>query len=358
MFVQGDTVAAVSPIRNGRKKRGVMLRVQMKKPKSTQYIVGGVVAIIIFFAWVSLPLMSNSSLDSSVSAGNPFKSKASDIGSLMGDIPSEGGAPGSPLSGEMTDNPATSGESLISSLFQSGAGDEETAADANASAGVSGPLPGKYSASAPAPSSGALGAKLVPQASITGGNPSSMSTGGPHNKFFGSGNAKTDIAPARDLNANIGRDAGKKNALVAMLDNAADKSRLAAKTGNMDAAKSGSASAFEKSAKADTSDLTTDLEDSSVASGLGMGQAAQDLKKNDPNLSSHKVQMPEPKVAKADDSEEEMKKMIMQMIIQATLGSVFGAMGQAMALVINPDYQKPIGCTGGAIYNPTTGEKC
>jgi len=324
------------------KREGVMIRIQTRKPKSTQYIVGGIVAVIILIAWISLPLMSSSSLDSSVSAGNPFKSKVSDIGSLMGDIPSEGGAPGSPLSGEMTDNPATSGESLISSLFQSGYGDEETAAGASASAGVSVPgMPNKYSASAPAPSLGALGAKLVPQASITGGNANSMSTGGPHNKFFGRSSAKTDIAPAPDLNANIGRDAGKKNELVAMLGNAADKSRLAAKTGNMDAAKGGAASAFEKSAKANTSDLTTDLENSSVASGLGMGQAAQDLKKNDPSLSSHKIRLPEPKVAKADTSDEEMKKMIMQMIIQATLGQMFGAMGQMMAMAINPNYTNP-----------------
>jgi hypothetical protein len=226
-------------------------------------------------------------------------------------------------------------------------------------------MPNKYSASAPAPSSGAGGAKLAPQASITGGNPSSMSTGGPHNKFFGSGNAKTDIAPALGLNANIGRDAGKKNALVAMLGNAADKSRLAAKTGNMDAAKGGAASAFEKSARAGTSDLTTALENSSVVSGLGMGQAAQDLKKNDPSLSSHKVQLPEPTAVEADNTDEQLKRMIMQMIIQATLGQMFGAMGQVMAQAINPNYQnynRPIGSmgysnTGGAgYYNPSTGQ--
>ena len=220
-----------------------MIRIQTKKPKPTQYIVGGVVAVIVLFAWISLPLMSNSSLDSSVSVGNPFKSRVSDISSLMDDIPSEGGAPGSPLSGEMTDNPATSGESLISSLFQSGDGDEETAAGASASADVPAPgMPGKYSTSVPIPSLRAGGAKLTPQASITGGNPNSMSTGGPHNKFFGRDNSKTDIAPALGLNANIGRDAGKKNALVAMLGNAADKSRSAAKTGSMDAARGGAAS--------------------------------------------------------------------------------------------------------------------
>ncbi|HAF96051.1 MAG: hypothetical protein A2021_02950 [Elusimicrobia bacterium GWF2_52_66] len=307
------------------------------------------VAVIILIAWILLPLMSNSSLDASVSAGNPFRSKVSDIGSLMGDIPSEGGAPGSPLSGEMTDNPATSGESLISSLFQSEAGDEETAAGAGASAGVSGSLSGKPSASAPAPSLGAGRAKLAPKASITGGNSNSMSTGGPHNKFFGNGNAKNDIASAPDLNANIGRDAAKKSALVAMLGNAADKSKFAAKTGGMDAARGGAASAFEKSAKAGASDLNTALESNSAAAGLSMGQAAQDLKRNDPSLNSHKVQLPQPKVVKVDDTDEQLKKMIMQMIIQATLGQIFGGMGQMMAQAINPNYMsygRPMGSMG------------
>jgi len=317
-----------------------MIRIQTKKSKAVQYVVGGTVAVIILIAWISLPFMSNSSLDSSASYSNPFKSRVSDISSLMGDFPSEGGAPGSPLSGEMTDNPATSGESLISSLFQSGAGDEKTAASAGASADVSGPgMPNKYSASAPASSSGAGGAKLAPRAPITGGNSNSMSTGGPHNKFFGSGNAKTDIAPAGDLNANIGRDAGKKNALVAMLGNTADKSKLAAKTGSMDAAKGGATSAFEKS-KANTSDLTTDLENVSVASGLDMGQAAQDLKNNDPSLNSHKVQLPKPKAVEDNkkDSEEELKKMLFKLAIQLAFGSSFSAFGQQMVEILYPNY--------------------
>jgi len=317
-----------------------MIQLQNKKSKSGQYLLGGIIAIIILIAWISLPLMSNSSLDSSASSGNPFKSRVSDIGALGEGIPSEGGAPGSPLSGEMIDNPATSGESLASSLFQSGSdGDDALSAETGAPADIPAPdMTGKFSASASAPSPGAGGAKLAPQASITGGNSSSMSTGGAHNKFFGNGNRKSDFAPAGDLKLGKAPDAANKSALVAMLSNAADKSQLAAKTGSIDAAKGGAASAFEKSAKAGGSDLNTGLEDGAAASGLSLGQAAQDLKKNDPNLSSHKVQMPEPTAVKTDDSDAEMKKMIMQMIIQATLGSMFGAMGQMMATAINPNY--------------------
>jgi hypothetical protein len=99
-----------------------MMKFQPKKNKSTQYVIGGTVAVIILGIWVSIPLMSGSSLDSSISAGNPFRSKVADIGLLGSDIASEAGAPGSPLSGEMINNPATSGEDIASSLFQSGPG--------------------------------------------------------------------------------------------------------------------------------------------------------------------------------------------------------------------------------------------
>jgi hypothetical protein len=316
-----------------------MIRLQTRKTKFSQYFAGGAIAVIVLILWVSLPLMNNSSLDSSVSAGNPFRSRITDIGVLSGDIPSEGGAPGSPLSGEMTDNPATSGDILASSLFQSGTDFEDASAEDKASADAGAPsAPDKYSASAPPPSRGAGGAKLAPLPSITAGNSNSMSTGGTHNKFFGTGNAKADFAPVGDFKTKNVPDADRKSALVAMLSDAADKSKLAAKTGSMDAAKGGSAAAFEKIGRGDAGNLTTDLEKGAASSGLSMGQAAQDLKRNDPSLSSHKVQMPEPKPTKTDDSEEEMKKMIMQMIIQATLGSMFGAMGQVMATAINPNF--------------------
>jgi hypothetical protein len=79
-----------------------------KKSKNTQYAVGGVIAVVIVFAWLSLPLMQKSSFDTSVPSGNPFKSKAVDLNSL--EIPAEGSAPGYALSGMMSDNPATAGD--------------------------------------------------------------------------------------------------------------------------------------------------------------------------------------------------------------------------------------------------------
>lgn len=307
-----------------------MIKIQSRKSKSTQYVIGATVAVIILGLWVSLPLMNSSSLDSSVSAGNPFRSKVADISTLGSDIPSEGGAPGSPLSGEMINNPATSGEEVASSLFQSGVdGEEQPLAEATADASASAPSAGPSAApsvSAPA----APGGKLSTVASITGGNANSMTAGGVHNKFFGAGGQKAEFA------ANTGPDlkklgaTDKKASLVAMLNNAADKSQLAAKTGSMDSAKGGATAAFTNSAKAGGSDLNDKFEAQANASGLQLGQTAQDLKKSDPNLSKHKVNIPEPKVAKDEKSDEEFKKMLIQMIMQNVLGPMFGSIAGNM----------------------------
>jgi hypothetical protein len=309
-----------------------MIKIQSRKNKTTQYVIGGTVAVIILGLWISLPLMNGSSMDSSVSAGNPFRSKVADISSLGSDIPSEGGAPGSPLSGEMINNPATSGEEVASSLFQSGlAGDEPAPApEAAASASVSAPLP-SVSAPSGSPMPSGSGAKLNSVASITAGNSNSMTAGGMHNKFFGAGGAKADFAPAAsgaDLKKMAAAD--KKPALLAMLSNTADKSQLAAKTGNMDAAKGGASAAFTNSAKAGASDLNDKMENQSSSSGLQLGQTAQDLKKSDPNINKHKVNIPEPKPAKDDKSDEEMKKMLLQMIISNVLGPMFSSMATSM----------------------------
>jgi hypothetical protein len=45
--------------------------------------------------------------------------------------------------------------------------------------------------------------------------------------------------------------------------------------------------------------------------------------------------LPEPKT-ETDNGEEEMKQMIKQMIIQATIGKLFGAVGDMMAASIFP----------------------
>ncbi|MCM2266227.1 MAG: hypothetical protein NDI60_00475 [Elusimicrobiales bacterium] len=308
-----------------------MIKFQTKKSKTTQYVIGAVVAIIILGLWVSLPLMNGSSLDSSVSAGNPFRSKVADISSLGSDIPSEGGAPGSPLSGEMINNPATSGEDIASSLFQSGLVGEEPLTETAAADSAIAPAPPPPSSSAGAPMPAAPGGKLSAVASITAGNSNSMTAGGIHNKFFGAGGQKAEFAPSTgpDLKKLAAADT-KKTALMAMLNSTAEKSQLAAKTGSMDAAKGGASAAFTNSAKAGASDLNDRLESQASSSGLQLGQTAQDLKKSDPNINKHKVNIPEPKPVKDDKSDEEFKKMLVQMIFQSVIGPMFGAMANSM----------------------------
>lgn len=305
------------------------MKFQAKKKKSTQYVIGGTVAVIILGFWISLPLMTGSSLDSSVSSANPFSSRVANLSLLGSDISLEGGAPGSPLSGAMIDNPATSGEDIASSLFQSGLVGDEAAVSAPADAGATYPgasASAPASAGAPAPS-GPRG-KLSAAASISGGNANSMSSGGKHDKFFGgAGSQKSELAPLApaDLKKISGPD--KKSGLVAMLSNSADKSALAAKTGDINAAKGGASAAFANTAKVGGSDLSNDLENKSVGAGLQMGQTAQDLKKNDPSLSKTKVTPPaEPKDV-TDENEElkkQMKMMILQMVLKMALGAVFG----------------------------------
>jgi len=305
-----------------------MMKFQPKKNKSTQYVIGGTVAVIILGIWVSIPLMSGSSLDSSISAGNPFRSKVADIGLLGSDIASEAGAPGSPLSGEMINNPATSGEDIASSLFQSGPGVEEPAAvTAEASVSADAPAP---SASGAAPAPAGPRGKLAAAPSITGGNSNSMTAGGIHNKFFGTGNNKAELASVSAADLGKSPSAEKRNTLVALLGSSADKSQSALKTGaDLGAAKGGAAQAFANTSKTASTDLNSGLEQQTALSGLQMGQTAQDLKKNDPSISKTKVTPPS-KPEDATDESEEMKNQIKMMVIQMVLKMALGAVFQGM----------------------------
>ena len=313
-----------------------MIRIQAKKNKATQYAIGGTVAVVILALWIAMPLMSGSSLDSSVSAGNPFRSKVADIGMLGSDISSEAGAPGSPLSGEMINNPATSGEDIASSLFQSGPGADETAdsaASATADASAAAPSAPGPSGSAGAPAARGPMGKLSAAASLAGSNSNSMTAGGKFDKFFGSGNQKAEFAPATkaDLKAPV---VDKKNSLAAMLSNSAQKSELAAKTGKMDDARGGAASAFGGSAKGPAGDdLNGKLEQNTALSGLQLGQTAQDLKKNDPSLSKTKItppSKPEDATNESDEMKKQIKMMIIQMVLKMALSAVFGPIGAAV----------------------------
>ena len=311
----------------------IRLNTTGKKPKSTQYVVGGVVAVIILLCWISIPLMNNSSLDSSAGSGNPFKTKTADIGSLGSDIPSEGGAPGQAMNGEMLYNPATSGENIASSLFQSGPEDEETAA-APSAPDISGPAaPGSGSGASAGVSGGGASTpkgKLSAMPSITAGNGNSVTTGGKFDKPFGTGAAKQDTGPTLDqLSKKNMPAADKRNALIAMLQKVDDKSAQGAKSNNANEARGASTGAFEKT-KTD-SNLNSGLEQASAGAGLETSAAAQDLKRSDPSLSKNKSTIPEPKVSvdKSKEADEAMKKMIVQMLISSVIGpmfsSIFGA---------------------------------
>ncbi len=302
---------------------------QAKKNKTTQYIIGAVVAVIIFGLWMTIPLMSGSSTDSSVSANNPFGSKVADISALGSDISSEGGAPGSPLSGEMINNPATSGEEMASSLFQSGAADEELAAStSSASSIVSSPGESASPFGAPSASAGSL-PKLSASPSMGGGGGGSMTSGATHSNFFGAGNKKAEFASATGLD--LGKKApaaGEKGAaMLAMLNNSVDKSKAAAnaaKAGNLSGASNGASGAFTNNTA--KPDLDTGLEKDAAASGLELGQTAQDLKKSDPSLNKKNIKVPDPSTAKDVASEDaEMKKLIIQMIFQSIIGPMFSS---------------------------------
>ncbi|HOW89865.1 MAG TPA: hypothetical protein PL037_06255, partial [Elusimicrobiales bacterium] len=69
--------------------------------------------------------------------------------------------------------------------------------------------------------------------------------------------------------------------------------------------------------------LNTAIEAASQGAGISMDAAAQDLKRNDPSMSSKKITIPEPKVDKDKEADEEMKKMILQMLMSSLLGGLF-----------------------------------
>jgi len=275
--------------------------------------------------------MNSSSLSSSVSAGNPFKSKVSDISSLGSEVSLEGGAPGAALSGEMINNPATSGEELLSSLFQSGPEDvpgaeASSSAEADAAPGPAGGSAAPYAPSAGSGGSG-LGGKLNVVASLGGSSGGSMTAGGTHGKFFGSGNQKADFAPSAGADLKkIASAPERKNSITAMLNNSQTQSKLAASAGNMGDARGGAAAAFGGSVKGGaTASLDSASQQGAGAIGLEDGQETANLKTSDPSLSSTKVTPPAvtpPKEVK--DPNEELKQMLIKMLFQALLGVAFG----------------------------------
>lgn len=319
-----------------------MIKVPGRQSKSKQYVIGGIVAAIILFMWISIPLMSNSSLDSSVS-GSPFKSRPADLGALNDGYSSD--LPGQVLDGTMTDNPATSGEMIASSLFQLGPSDTETPGleDSVSASGVSGGVGGGASAGG----GGAFGAgggpaRFAPKGKVGGlGNiggasgGGSQTSGGKHEKFFGGGgNAKADMSPILPPSDGKGPGGEKKNAYLTALQNMDTKSSKAAQARTIVGARGGATSAFVGGkAKPDSLVKATEMLAGAGAAGLSGGGASaiEELKGSDPKSKKPNFTPPKPEAKEAkDDENEKFKQMLIQMLIQSLLGPIFSNMASSL----------------------------
>ena len=316
-----------------------------KKGKKSQYVIGSVIAIVIIFMWISLPLMNRSSLDSSVPYGSPFSKKSGDL-SLLSDGAGMN-APGSLLSGELTDNPATSLDLAASSLFGylgsgeaeasvSGSGSDSGSGDSGSGAGSSGSGGGHSSYGGPK-------GKLSVMPSITSGNSNSSTVGSTHNKFFGSGKSEAELVPMGG-NLDLKPKNQKAGVLFNSLKNAKDQSLKGATAKEHQEAKNASSTGFDGSQRSTANDLNGSLENDAASAAAGLGSGVDTLlKNNDPKLNSKDNSLPTPTPEEDEEAEESMddqiKKMIIQMLLQAVIGQTFGAMGQMMAQTIYPNYK-------------------
>lgn len=327
-----------------------MLNLKGKNNKTTQYAIGGIVGFIILVLWFSVPMMDKSAWNTSVPEGNPFKSKSVDLRGLSDGMGYESGAPGAPLSGELTYNPVTAGDDINSSLYSSGFDEMEDGEGVDSvavvSAGSSSKGRASASGNAPTPHIG----KLNKVASIgSGGGGGSGTTGKKHNKFFGGGNDKAKFNT--NYNAPIGK-VKKNSKLLASANNAQKQGQKAKAIGNLkgksEAGRSGIASAFNKLVDADTNELTTSLEDSANEAGIVAGSVnGETLKKNAPGLNKNDISPPDPgEPEESVDNDEQYKQMIMKMLINATLGSMFGALGTMMASAMVPPKDSQTKCIG------------
>jgi len=326
-----------------------MLNLQGKKNKTAQYAIGGVVGFIILVLLFSVPLMDRSSWNTAVPEGNPFSSKSVDLSSLSDGMSYESGAPGAPLSGELTYNPATSGDDIGSSLYNSGFdgisdGEIEEGEGESRAVAVSAGSSSKYSGSANAPSPRKVSiGKLNKVASIGSGGGSS-GTRGKKQKFFGGGNDRAKFS--ENYNAPIGK-IKKDSKLLSSANNSRKHSKKAEAInlkGKEEAGRSGIAAAFSNLVKADDSQITTGLEEAAAASGIAEGEIGGDLKKNDPGLNKSKYTPPAPgKPSSGDNSDEKYKQMLISLVMRGTLSPMFGAMGNVMSAAMMPTAAPKLG---------------
>jgi hypothetical protein len=312
------------------------------KKKKMQYIIASIVAIVILFMWVSLPLLNKSSWDTTVSNSYGMAKKSADL-SLLDSAGVD--APGQPLTGAMIDNPATTLDLEASTLFKMPETEVKYEENSENKESSSSSVDSNVSApnvSVPSTDSSFTTAKLNKLPSISGGNSGSMTIGSTHDKFFGQTNSKAELVPLNENSKDIKSD--KTNFALSALKQAEKSSLMAANSKNPDSQRGAATSAFEKTQKIDETYLNSKEEKEFARGGLEFAKAESDLKKNDPSVSKKKVSLPSP--SKDEDEskkmEEQIKQMLLQMVIQATIGQVFGAMGQMMAMQMCPEcYKKP-----------------
>jgi len=309
------------------------------KKKKVQYIVGGVIAFILLVLWITAPLSNKSGWDVAVSNPYGMSKKSADL-ALLDSAGAD--APGLPLTGALIDNPATKLDLEASSLFRMPESEITYEENRDKLDGENGNSTGSADAlsSPPSPNPGGAGyvkGKLNKLPSLTGGNSGTMTVGTVHNKFFGQEAAKSELVPLdskiNDIKSN------KKNFALEALKHADLESKKALEAKNSDESRGAATSAFEKSQKVDSYYLNSKEENDSYQSGIELSKVESDFKRNDPAISNKKIALPKP-TKDEDESkkmEEEIKKMLLQMIIQATVGQVFGAIGQMMAMNMCPE---------------------
>ncbi len=315
-----------------------MGKVVQNKKKKLQYIIAGIIAFCIFALWVTLPLVNNSPWDSAVANPYAMSKKSADL-ALLDSAGAD--APGNPLTGALIDNPATNLSLEASSLFKMPESElkyeEETKSEENvtsADSQVSVPNVNVHGAGG---GDFSPKGKLAKLPSLTAGNSGTMTIGTTHNKFFGQETGKAELVPLKDeKNFNTG---GKQNFALSALQKAEKQSLAALNAKQPDQQRGAATSAFEQTKKADESFLNTKDEQAQREAGLELSKIESDLKRNDPSISKKKISLPSPQKDEDESKkmEEEIKKMLLQMIIQATVGQIFGALGQMMAMQICPE---------------------
>lgn len=307
-----------------------LLKRKEENKKKGAYIVGGIVSVVIFFLWVSLPLMQKSSWDTTVVNPYGMSKKSADLALL-----DSGGidAPGAPLTGALIDNPATNLDLEASSLFKMPESDikyeEEIEEKTSSSADINISAP-----SVSYPQVSAAGTpKLTKLPSLGGSSGGTMTVGTLHDRFFGSQKADAALVPLETKVKSDQIKTHKVNFALAALKEAEKQSLKALEANSAEQAKGSATTAFEKTAKVDEYILNSKEEKEVVESGLTLAKAEADFKKSDPNLSKKKITLPQPKKDEDESKkmEDQIKMMLLQMIIQATLGPIFGAIGQSLA---------------------------